>query len=320
MLVGQAGTIARSGASAPGKSPVPTRAQLQDGVAHSSSGLRLALETQVMVSPTARIPAGREQPASALRAARQRLPGRACGKAWELECAHLSPAAGTFPAFVRPADLWKNGNTRTGRRVSGGLCDSPQRELGHLSLPGAWPDGPGKSKSSSMGKFCKEKSLLGPASPTVPLGPAALACLRCCAAEQGAGPVVVGVAWRLALLAAFSALAPTPRALAAAGSLPQRCPTGSSTAHGCKRGSPKARAGLAACLGLISHYDLLQLLLTSCPGGPQALQTKLREGFTAWGHRQAQGVMLGPHTAFSSLRWQQGARCSATLQRDGKAR
>ena len=46
----------------------------------------------------------------------------------------------------------------------------------------------------------------------------------------------------------------TPCALTAAGSLPQSPPKGSSTAHGCERGSPKAGAGLATCLGLISHY------------------------------------------------------------------
>lgn len=42
------------------KVPIPTRAQLQDGVGCSSSGLSLALKLKVMVSLTARIPAGRE--------------------------------------------------------------------------------------------------------------------------------------------------------------------------------------------------------------------------------------------------------------------
>lgn len=72
----------------------------------------------------------------------------------------------------------------------------------------------------------------------------------------------------------LSTLAPTPCALAAVGTLPQSPPRGFLPIHGCKKRSPKAGAGLTACLRLISPCASLQSLLMSCPGGPPALQTK----------------------------------------------
>lgn len=49
-------------------------------------------------------------------------------------------------------------------------------------------------------------------------------------------------------------------------------------------------------------------------GSPKPCRQSWDEDFTAWGHRQAQGVMLGPCAGFSSLPWQQGACRSATPQ------
>ena len=95
--------------------------------------------------------------------------GLGAGRAPVLSSGHLL-------CLCSPCRLVEEWEHEAARGVSGGLCGSPRRELGYLSPPGAWPDGPGKSTSSSLGKSCKEKSLLSLAGPTVPLGPGALAC------------------------------------------------------------------------------------------------------------------------------------------------
>lgn len=94
---------------------------------------------------------------------------------------------------------------------------SPRGELGYLSPPGAWPDSPGKGKSSSMGKSCKKKFLFGQPSPTVPLGPGGPLC------PQGCGDVTRGLSPTCCLVPFNPWLSPP----LSTGDLPQAPPKGS---------------------------------------------------------------------------------------------
>lgn len=154
--------------------------------------LPLALEGQVMESPVPHTSQAGNSP---------RLLGTALRKDLELQgdqpcvpSSHHLPCHGLLGVFLEGSVSLHDGSWDI-----------------YLSPPGAWPDSPGKGKSSSMGKSCKKKFLFGQPSPTVPLGPGGPLC------PQGCGDVTRGLCPACCLIPVSPWLSPTP----STGNLPQ---------------------------------------------------------------------------------------------------
>lgn len=266
-----------------------------------------------MLSPIG-IPAGRErQPASAPLG--QDCWGKPAGGHPRFPA---SPAASICPAFVHSAERWEDGSLPCFQRA---VC-LPTKGSGMALSSWSLARQPWEKQVLFHGKVLRGEIAAQPGQPHSSPGPSCSGVSPVLRSQAGGRGVAWGLRSACCLLPGSSRL-PSPLLRMPSEqreSLPQRPPMGSSTARGCERGSPRAGAALATCLGLISYYAFLQSPPNELSwGSPKPCRQSWDEDFAAWGPQASVGGDAGPpHAGFSSLSSQQGACHSATRQRAGK--